>query len=68
MAESLARGACSSFQIVQVPRTNHLLQPCESGALDEIARIEETVSPEVLHLVVEWCSRSADRPAPSNER
>lgn len=55
----LAGGACSSFRIAQVPRTNHFMQTCTSGALDELARIEETVSPEVLRLVVEWSVQQA---------
>ena len=35
---------------------NHLLQPAETGAPTEYARIETTISPEVLALLVEWIS------------
>ena len=60
MTRHLASGLCASFQVAQVPRVNHFLQTCRTGGIDEIPRIEETVSPEVLGLVVEW-SRSRAR-------
>ncbi|MGH3839643.1 MAG: alpha/beta hydrolase family protein, partial [Pseudonocardiaceae bacterium] len=36
------------------PQLNHLMQPATTGALDEYARIETTISPEVLDAVTQW--------------
>ncbi|MGH3777198.1 MAG: hypothetical protein ACRDRR_15945 [Pseudonocardiaceae bacterium] len=36
------------------PQLNHLMQPATTGALDEYARIETTISPEVLDTVTQW--------------
>ena len=35
---------------------NHLLQPCTTGSLDEYPLIETTIAPEVLDIIVRWCS------------
>ena len=35
---------------------NHLFQHCTTGALSEYRNIEETISPEVLEMMVNWIS------------
>lgn len=40
--------------IKEYPRLNHLFQHCLTGNITEYAKIEETVSPEVLKDIVEW--------------
>lgn len=57
MARILAQGPCTDFEVVQVPRTNHFLQPCTTGRMDEVARIREDVAPAVLRVVVAWANR-----------
>jgi hypothetical protein len=36
------------------PKLNHLFQICETGALSEYVRIEETIAPEVLKAIADW--------------
>ena len=33
---------------------NHLLQPCTTGSPDEYGKIETTIAPEVLYIIVHW--------------
>jgi len=33
---------------------NHLFQHCKTGQLTEYGEIEETISPEVLKIIIEW--------------
>lgn len=60
VARALAEGTSAAFRIVQVPAVNHFLQPCATGAMNEFARIEETIAPDVLRAVVEWSTRWRD--------
>ncbi len=36
---------------------NHLFQHCKTGALNEYAKIEETISPEVLKIMSDWINK-----------
>lgn len=40
--------------IMQYPGLNHLFQHCQTGMVNEYARIEETISPEVLNDITTW--------------
>ena len=40
--------------IKEYPSLNHLFQHCTTGLLNEYSEIEETISPEVLHDIVQW--------------
>lgn len=40
--------------IKQMPGLNHLFQHCTTGNVVEYQQIEETISPEVLDVIVEW--------------
>jgi pimeloyl-ACP methyl ester carboxylesterase len=43
--------------IRELPGLNHLFQTCKTGAPEEYARLDETMSPAVLTLVGEWIER-----------
>ena len=43
-----------TLTIKEFKNKNHLFQTCETGAVEEYQEIEETISPEVLELLVEW--------------
>lgn len=42
--------------IEKVDGTNHLFQHCETGAVTEYREIEETISPDVLSMIIKWLS------------
>lgn len=39
---------------MELPGLNHLFQHCETGAVAEYTQIEETISPEVLEIILTW--------------
>ena len=43
-------------RVEAVEGVNHLFQHCTTGALSEYRNIEETISPEVLEIMVQWLS------------
>lgn len=43
--------------IKQYDGLNHLFQHCTTGNIAEYGKIEETISPEVLHDITEWIKR-----------
>ncbi|HER24450.1 MAG TPA: alpha/beta hydrolase, partial [Candidatus Atribacteria bacterium] len=43
-----------NFTVKELPGLNHLFQTSQTGLPAEYAKIEETISPEVLHLVGQW--------------
>lgn len=44
------------MQIQKVEGVNHLFQHCQSGTVAEYRTIEETISPEVLDIMIKWIS------------
>ena len=52
--EALESGGNRSFDGVEVPGLNHLLQTCETGSPTEYAQIEETIAPLVLEKIATW--------------
>ena len=40
--------------IRELPGLNHMFQHCTTGGVNEYGQIEETISPEVLDLMVSW--------------
>lgn len=46
----------SKNRIVSIDGVNHLFQKCTTGAVTEYREIEETISPEVLEMIVSWLS------------
>lgn len=52
-------GKCTDYTIKPMPGLNHLFQHCNSCKIGEYARIEETFSPEVLQIMVDWILQPA---------
>jgi pimeloyl-ACP methyl ester carboxylesterase len=52
--KSLTDGGNKNFKTLELPNLNHLFQNCETGAVSEYGQIEETISPEVLEIVLTW--------------
>ena len=51
-------GKNENFKILEIPGVNHLFQTCETGAIAEYAQIEETISPTVLNILIDWIINS----------
>jgi hypothetical protein len=52
--QALRDGGNTRATVKELPGLNHLFQTAETGAFDEYARIEETMSPLALETVAEW--------------
>jgi len=50
----LKNGKNPPVKAVEIKGLNHLLQTAQTGHPSEYAKIEETISPEVLHLISSW--------------
>ena len=55
--EALKQGGNSDYQLEVLPNLNHLFQNCQTGAVAEYARIEETMDPGALELVSDWLAK-----------
>jgi len=51
---ALKAGGNTHFDIEELPGLNHLFQHAETGSPAEYAKIEETISPEVLDRIATW--------------
>ncbi len=51
---ALKSGKCPSFEVVALPDLNHLFQHCATGSPSEYVKIRETMSPEVLQIMIRW--------------
>lgn len=52
--KALTEGGNKNFKTIEIPGVNHLFQTCETGAITEYAQIEETISPMVLDILLDW--------------
>jgi fermentation-respiration switch protein FrsA (DUF1100 family) len=52
--EALQTGGNENFTIKELPGLNHLFQTAQTGVPAEYAKIEETISPEVLKIIGDW--------------
>ena len=52
--QALRNAGNKQYKIQEFPGLNHLFQTCETGSIAEYKEIEETISPEVLHVIAEW--------------
>lgn len=52
--EQLDKAENSNYTIKSFKGLNHLFQACETGALDEYKKIEQTLSPKVLKYMSKW--------------
>jgi fermentation-respiration switch protein FrsA (DUF1100 family) len=55
--KALKAGGNRDYQIVKLPKLNHLFQTSQTGAVDEYARIEETIAPVALDTMSGWILR-----------
>ncbi len=51
---ALLEGGNQNFECMELPKLNHMFQTCETGLPAEYAKIEETISPEVLEIMRNW--------------
>ncbi len=65
--QALERGGNQSVTVVELEGLNHLFQTAETGLPSEYGRIEETMAPQVLHLVSDWILARASSPSPIRE-
>jgi uncharacterized protein len=54
LRKALEQGSNKDFQIVELPRLNHLFQHCYMGLPGESRAIEETFAPEALAAISNW--------------
>jgi pimeloyl-ACP methyl ester carboxylesterase len=52
--EALVAGGNKNFTVKELPGLNHLFQTAQMGLPAEYAKIEETISPEVLKIIGDW--------------
>ena len=51
---ALIKGNNKDYKIKSYPRLNHLFQESKTGEINEYAKIEQTISPEVLSDITNW--------------
>ncbi len=51
---ALKASPSTHYQVVELPKLNHLFQTCQTGNVSEYAEIEETINPQVLSLITDW--------------
>jgi uncharacterized protein len=54
IAAALQKGGNRDYKTVSFPGLNHLFQHCETCSVNEYGMLEETISPEVLEMVLGW--------------
>ena len=60
ISKALEKSGNKNFAIVELPKLNHLFQTCHNGSFSEYAKIEETISPVVLHLISDWIHQNKE--------
>ncbi len=56
--EALIKGGNNKFEIIELPKLNHLFQHAETGSISEYGKLEETISPEVLKIMADWIKKT----------
>ncbi len=51
---ALRAGGSPNYKAVKLDGLNHLFQHCQTGAVSEYAKIEETFAPEAMELIANW--------------
>ncbi len=54
IAAALAEGTTGDYEILSLPKLNHLLQPARTGTIAEFATIEQTLASAVLDAIGNW--------------
>jgi pimeloyl-ACP methyl ester carboxylesterase len=57
IAAALEAGGNRDYQLVKLPRLNHLFQTAKTGSPMEYSKIEETFAPVALEVMGEWIGR-----------
>ncbi len=57
----LEKGGNMDVTIKEFPNMNHLFQECETGAIEEYAKIDQTVSPIVLNEIAKWLAKEVKK-------
>jgi hypothetical protein len=52
--QALEAGGNTNVETIELAGLNHLLQPCQTGAVAEYSRIEETIAPLALETIDRW--------------
>ncbi len=52
--KALKEGGNASATVKELAGLNHLFQTCETGAVSEYGKIEETMAPAVLEMICDW--------------
>lgn len=61
IAAALESGGNPDYEIVKLPKLNHLLQTARTGSIAEYGSISETIAPEALELMTQWILRHTAR-------
>jgi hypothetical protein len=54
ICDALAAGGNQRVKTMTLPGLNHLFQTCQTGAVTEYGRIEETFSPVAMSIISDW--------------
>ena len=54
ISQALDIAGNKQYETVEFPKLNHLFQECETGALSEYGKIEQTIAPIVLDTMSAW--------------
>jgi pimeloyl-ACP methyl ester carboxylesterase len=68
IGEALKAGGNKDYTTKELPKLNHLFQTCQTGALSEYAKIEETLAPVVLETVADWIEKHTKEAASGGSR
>ena len=60
-SKALREGGNLRVTVRELPGLNHLFQTATTGAVDEYARIEETVAPVALETLAKWMKNEVVR-------
>ena len=55
--KALKAGGNRDYQIVKLPKLNHLFQTSQTGSVEEYGKIEETIAPIALETMSRWILR-----------
>jgi fermentation-respiration switch protein FrsA (DUF1100 family) len=56
---ALKKGGNKDYQLVRLPKLNHLLQTAKTGLPAEYGQIEETMAPAALETIANWLAKRA---------
>lgn len=56
---ALQKSKSKSFDIKVLPGLNHLFQQCNACTVTEYGQLEQTISPDVLKIIVEWLDKNS---------